>query len=307
MSLNDQLLQAMAQRGYPVRVVTIGRMADLRADIEAGRRDGLYDEVLYRTYLGNFVYGPPPELSGARSLIIVAVRQPRYRFTFEHGGKSVGLLVPPTYLYNAETSRKVREALAAILGPEGYEVAPVRVPNKLLAARSGLAAYGRNNVTYVPGMGSFHRLVAFCSDLPCDSDEWHERRMMDRCEKCRLCHTLCPAGAIAQDRFLLHAERCIVFHNEKPSAEPFPAWMDPAWHNCLVGCLRCQDKCPENRAFSGQYEEGATFSAEETGLILAGTPIGQLPAALAQKLETHDLAGLLDVLPRNLKALLDRA
>jgi epoxyqueuosine reductase len=33
------------------------------------------------------------------------------------------------------------------------------LPLKSLAVRSGLAAYGRNNVCYVPGMGSFLELV----------------------------------------------------------------------------------------------------------------------------------------------------
>ncbi len=108
-------------------------------------------------------------------------------------------------------------------------------------------------------------------------------------------------------RFLLHAGRCIVFHNEKPSAVPFPSWLDPAWHNCLVGCLLCQGKCPENRDFAGACQEGATFSPGETELLLAGTSLDRMPAPLAKKLEAFDLASLLEVLPRNLKALIERA
>lgn len=50
------------------------------------------------------------------------------------------------------------------------------------------------------------------------------------------CLIECPTGAIGKDRFLLHAERRLVFHNERPAGVPFPDWIDPAWHNALFGC-----------------------------------------------------------------------
>jgi len=50
-----------------------------------------------------------------------------------------------------------------IAGLEERDYAARIVPIDRLAVRGGLATYGRNNVTYVPGMGSFHRLSAFYS------------------------------------------------------------------------------------------------------------------------------------------------
>jgi epoxyqueuosine reductase len=108
-------------------------------------------------------------------------------------------------------------------------------------------------------------------------------------------------------RFQLHAERCIVFHNEKPGDIPFPGWTDPAWYNCLVGCLHCQRACPGDRDFMAQVEAGAEFSPEETALVMSGTGFDQLPVALATKLTDADLAGSLDILPRNLEFLLGRS
>jgi epoxyqueuosine reductase len=229
--------------------------------------------------------------------------QTHVSFTFSRDGGNVTAVVPATYLHGRETDNKAQETLAGLLAPTGYHVAPAILPKKLLAVRSDLAAYGRNNVTYVAGLGSFHRLSAFYSDMPCDGDEWHELRLLDRCARCRLCHTLCPTGAIAQDRFLLHGERCIVFHNEKPWTVPFSSWVDPARHNCLVGCLLCQAKCPENRAVAGNCRKGAEFTTGETELILAGTSLDRMPASLAKKPEAYDLESLLEVLPRNLLAL----
>jgi epoxyqueuosine reductase len=237
---------------------------------------------------------------------VVAVPDPQIRFTFTWNGKRVPLIVPPTYLHWRRNDQQVEDALGEIVGLVGYRVARAMLPKKLLAVRSGLAAYGKNNVTYVRGMGSFHRLVAFYSDLPCQQDDWQEPKMMERCQKCSACLRHCPTGAITSERFLLHAERCITFHNEKPSDVPFPAWLDASWHNCLVGCLHCQSICPESKDYLAWVEEGPEFSAEETALLVEGVSLDQLPAETTRKLEQSDLADLLDVLPRNLKVIFER-
>jgi epoxyqueuosine reductase len=116
---------------------------------------------------------------------------------------------------------------------------------------------------------------------------------------------MCPSGAITEERFLLRAERCIVFHNEQPGEVPFPAWMDASWHNCLVGCMLCQSICPADKDFLGWVEDGAEFSPGETARLVAGASLDELPAETVRKLEEHDLVDLLDVLPRNLSALFE--
>jgi len=121
--------------------------------------------------------------------------------------------------------------------------------------------------------------------------------MMERCESCRACLNDCPTGAITSDRFLIRAERCMTFHNERLGR--FPVWIDPSWHNCLVGCLRCQRVCPENIRFREWIEEGEVFSQEETTLILNGVPQDHLPSETVRKLEKLNLIEYLDVLPRN--------
>jgi epoxyqueuosine reductase len=276
----------------------------LRAGIVGLYKDGLLDPAFYEERLATFARPSLEALSKARSLIIVAIPQPSIRFAFGWKGAQTPALVPPTYLHWQDTDRRVQAALAGVLEPEGYHVARSSLPKKLLAVRSGLAAYGRNNITYVPGRGSLVRLAAFHSDLPCPDDNWQEPRMMDRCQACRACAHNCPTGSIPSDRFLLHAERCIVYHNEQPGHVPFPAWLDPAAHNCLVGCMRCQDVCPVNREVVDRIEEGATFSEEETALLLEGTPLDRLPEPAARKLERWDLVDLYDFLPRNLRVLL---
>jgi epoxyqueuosine reductase len=315
----EELFSQWEEWGYQGRIVSIQHLGDLQEEIEERYRQGLFDEEFYQEWLTGFAFGPPDNLPEAWSIIVVAVPQPQTRVTFTWDGEPVRFIIPPTY-FEQKTENRVRELLARVLKPAGYRVAEAVLPKKLLAVRSGLAAYGKNNISYVPRMGSFHGLVAVYSDLPAQEDNWREPQMMEICRNCSACLRHCPVGAIpsaapslrsglrlrvgTSERFLLHAERCITFHNEKPGNVPFPAWMDPSWHNCLIGCLHCQRVCPQNREFLHWVEERVEFSQEETALLLQGVALDQLPPATAKKLEQSDMVELLDVLPRNLGVLL---
>lgn len=281
------------------RVVSIQRLQDVREEIEGRHKRGLFDPEFYREALSFFSFRPPGDLQAA-SLIVVAAPRPQTEVSFTWKEKTLTLILPPTYLGFRETDRRIEDLLTGWLAPEGYRAVPARLPRKLLAVRSGLAEYGRNNIAYIPGMGSFFQPAVFYSDLPCREDTWREPRLMDRCRDCRVCGTKCPTGAITAERFLLRAEKCLVFHNERSPDHPFPDWIDPAWHNCLIGCMLCQQPCPGNKAFLDRFEGGETFSHEETDLFLRGASSGPLPAATKAKLERLGLLYALDMLPRNL-------
>lgn len=302
--MTEESLQRLKRLGYKGGVVPTRRLGDLREDIESRHQDGLFDEEFYQERLTSFDWEPPDSLPAATSIFVVAVPDPAVRITFTRNGEQFPFVIPPTYLYWREVDKRVEDAAAEILAPGGYRVAQTNLPKKLTAVHSGLAAYGRNNVTYVPGMGSFHRLVVLWSDLPCAEDCWQDLRMMEACEKCQACQRVCPTGAIDSDRFLLRAERCLTFLNEKPPEVPFLDWVDPSWHNCLVGCLHCQRVCPENREVKDWMEGDEVFSEEETALLLEGVAQEYLPPETVAKLERLDLIELLDILPRNLSALL---
>jgi epoxyqueuosine reductase len=165
-----------------------------------------------------------------------------------------------------------------------------------------MAEYGKNNIAYVEGLGSFMRLKAFLSDMPTGKSDWLEPQVMKECDRCKACLNACPTRAIVPDRFLVHAERCITFLNE--GTEEFPEWLDPSWHNSLVGCMKCQLVCPVNKRFVKWVEEGETFNEAETELILSGVPLDHVSPETAHKLNRSYMAEYLDVLPRNLRALL---
>lgn len=299
----DWLYRGLEQHRIRARVVPVKHVADLKQEIDGLHAQGAFDEDFCRERLGVFEFDAPSPAFTATSLIVAAVPRPQTRAVFRSWAKSFPLILPPTYMAYDKVSATIGDLIAKLLAPGGYRMALARLPLKSLAVRSGLAAYGRNNICYVPGMGSFLQLAAYYSDLPCENDYWRPPEMMEQCQDCQACLLKCPTQAITSERFLLHAERCIVFHNERSADHPFPEWMDLSSHDCLVGCMYCQRYCPEDKAFLDWFEGDEEFSREETSMLLSGLPRDRLPADMVLKLERLELMDYLAVLPRNLRVI----
>ncbi|MBA7622444.1 Epoxyqueuosine reductase [subsurface metagenome] len=291
----------LEQNGYRGRIVSIKHIADLKEEIEAHYNEGVLDETLYREYcLASFESGIPEDFPTAKSLIIIAAPQPQYRVKFNFRGGLFRLTIPPQYSH--KTDETVENLLSDILKPKGFNLRTASLPNKLLAVRSGLAKYGKNNISYIESLGSFYKLRTFFSDLPAIEDRWHGLQLLEQCNKCRACINKCPTGAIVEHRFLIQAEKCLTFHNERKGE--FPDWIEPSWHNCLIGCMRCQSVCPADKRLFNWFEEKESFTEEETELILKGTSRYQLPRTTIGKLQRLYLLDDIDVMPRNLNALI---
>ena len=298
--MSTALTQGLEARGYNARMVSTRRLDDLRHELVDRQAGGLFDATFYVERLASYTFKLPEDLANAESLIILASPCPQTRVDFRRNGRTVSLVLPPTYVDYAKPPEQ--QVLTTLLAPEGHRAVAARVPLKPLAVRSGLGAYGRNNICYVPGMGSFVQLAAFYSDLPCREDAWREPVMMERCRDCVACVRKCPTGAIPSDRFLLHAERCIVYHNERPGKHEFPPWLDLRGHDCLLGCMYCQRCCPEDKPFLEWVGGSVEFSEEETFLLLQGVQPERLPAQTMEKVKRLELEGYLEMLPRNLRA-----
>ena len=117
-----------------------------------------------------------------------------------------------------------KEHIKIIVEQTGYQAA-VRpgLPLKRLAVQSGLAMYGRNNLTYISGIGSNYGLVAFVTKIPCTSHTWRESpATAPMCDTCDICIINCPTGAISKDRFIVDSSKCKV-------------------------CSKCRNRCPMNK------------------------------------------------------------
>ncbi len=302
----EKLYSKLKEHGFKGQVLSIQHLDDLRNDIEKRHTQGDFDEEFYQEALSFFSFRPPSDFPNATFLIVVAIPRPQTKVNFTWNEKTLTLTLPPIYTNFREIPRQVGKILTKVLAPEGYSVAPARLPHKLLAVRSGLAKYGRNNISYIPGMGSFFQLATFYSDLPCQKDTWLEPCMLDRCQNCKICLTKCPTGAITSEQFMIRAERCLTFHNERPSTYPFPSWVKQSDHNSLVGCMLCQQYCPENEKFLECVESNIEFSHEETSMFLKGSLYEQLPATTIKKIEKLGLVEYFETLSRNLAVFFDR-
>ena len=304
---STELVDDLAARGWRAAVVPFARLDDLRAEIEA-RRDEVAPAVM-AVADRNFDFTVPAAVATPRSLIVVAVPHACARITVTVDGREIAVPIPTTYCHHREIQGQVAAAVASALAPSGLTAALMGLPEKLLAVCAGVARYGRNNIAYVDGSGSFVELAVCVSDLATEADPWTGPRALERCATCDACRRACPSGAIGDDRFLVHGDLCLTLHNE--SDEPFAQWIDPAWHRCLWGCLRCQRVCPEDLAYRDAVAETAAFDERETALLLSGIDHALLAGepGLRGKLGELGLLGYDDAflgvtLARNLKALL---
>jgi len=183
-------------------------------------------------------------------------------------GEELAVPIPTTYCHHDDIQAEVAVTLAASLAPAGLSAAPMRLPEKLLAVCAGVARYGRNNIAYVDGHGSFVELVTCVSDLAPGADPWAGPRSLPRCDSCEACRR--PARPEPSGTTGSCCTASAVSHCTNESERPFPEWIDPPRHHCLVGCLRCQRCCPEDLAGRDEVAETAAFDERETALSCAG-------------------------------------
>ena len=304
MSDTPRFIKYLEKNGYYASVVSATHQEELRAEIRSLHDQDLLDDSVYNDYkMARFSTKLPKSLPHAKSIIILTTPQPMLRATFNWKGQARQLVVPPTYFDYGKVTWHARRLLAEAFRPKSYRFVKAILPLKLLAVRSGLALYGRNNITYLPDHGSFHRPTAFFTDYDSPVDYWQEKKALPICSKCTACMKACPTGAIQKDRFLIRAEICLTYLNEKPSKDRFPSWVHASAHNSLIGCTRCQLACPYDRGVTRRFEDRGRFSEEETAYLLKGRFSGPMAEKMTRKLKPLGLD--LSTFPRNLQVLLD--
>src|SRR5512137_883225 len=159
-------IQRLESKGYRASVVSAGHLDELGEEIRSLHESGLLFENLYRQYEHQYFHPRlPSNFKDAKSIIVVATPQPMIRTTVRRNGNDFKFIVPPTYFDSDKVDRQARTELSKALGPKKYRLVRAMLPQKLLAVRSGLAMYGKNNVTYVPTLGSLLRLTSFYTDF----------------------------------------------------------------------------------------------------------------------------------------------
>lgn len=299
--LSTTLIQGLEEYGLKAVFTPVEHIREIEDEILGLKENSLLDEEFYNRNLSWMDFNCEDTMPNAKSILVIACPQYLSRISFKHNKKEYIVSLPPTYVYS-DLLKKVNSILTRFLAPQNYSFERTKLPAKLLAVRTGLGMYGRNNICYVNGMGSFLRLFTFYTDMPCSIDSWREKAVMPDCGSCCACVKVCLAKCIDSERFLIHAERCITRFNEDEG--DFPGWIDEKWHSSIVGCMKCQLVCPKNREFISKCESEVSFKPEEIGMILDDMPLTKLPGDLRRKLDSLDLTEYYSVLKRNISVLI---
>jgi epoxyqueuosine reductase len=302
----ERSIQAWAsRRGYRYATGPVSLLDEVRATLQGRKKEREIEPDFFRDNLEIFTYLEGSVLENPQSIIIIAVPRPAHILTFSAGDKTIETVLPPTYVRYRKFFEEVRDDLAAAVLGFDCRLEILSAPLKALGNRLGLLSYGRNNVGYIAGIGSYFQLVGLVSDTRLDDIKVAAApagALLLKCKDCRICAKACPTGAIDKERILLHAEKCYTLFSE--SLEPIPEGLKPPSPKCLIGCLRCQQVCPENKGCLHYERASISFDAEETAafLGLAGAPAQTMDRARA-KLSMLGLTEGFPVFARNLKRL----
>lgn len=300
--MTNAYLKQLSTTDIKAAIVPIECLSRLKADImcfkDAEELNGFQSWIVNRGYVLDV-----PELPfEPKSIITVAMRNKLANVIFEHEGKSV------RDMYGLGQIGDLINFLGLLAPKDMYNLEfCFWLPNKRLAVCSGLAEYGRNNITYIDGWGNFFTLYSYLTDMPCEGGyTWREARNMDQCTSCGACIKSCPTKAIREDRFLIDNEICFTHFEE--SDIPFPDWVPDNAYQSVFGCFRCQEVCPKNTDVLKNIHTTVSFDEVETGLLMAGTPRNDMPIALRDKLECLGIDDWrLGIMPKGLKAILQHA
>ena len=294
----SRIISCCVSKGFQVKIISSSCLEILRDRIYSIEYE--LSKIFFNERLTFFHFDIPADFPSAKSIILVASPQFPVKVHFYYNGKLISSLVPPTYSYHTDIIAK--DIIENLISPYNYSLSDIQLPVKILAVLSGMAQYGKNNITYISGMGSFFRLKGFYTNIESSTHLENQLLMMEECKICNACRLNCPSGAILENRFLISAERCLTFLNERPEA--FPDWVNPLWHNCLIGCMKCQYSCPVNKKFKNRFEGEIYFTEDETQQIINETPFDELNAVTMGKLTCLNLQNDHKLLPRNLRALI---
>ena len=279
-------------------------LAPVRHNVDQLRKgefgSDLIETVVRHFYDFDFSGVPFP----VRSIVVTLLPKKIVKVGYQWNGK-MGLCYTDGWSEDTLTRDAAEVSVRERIEQAGYRVVRFdALPQKQLAVRSGLAEYGRNNIAYAEGMGSFIQIMTFLTDMPCEEAPPMEMRTMAACENCGACARYCPTGAIDKDRYLIRAERCLTYFNEFIEPAPFPEWIPKTAHHSLHGCMICQLNCPENRPYLDRAVQPVSFDEEEVSALLKGRAMDDLPPRLMDKVRKLELEDYLSLIPRNLMAVI---
>jgi epoxyqueuosine reductase len=201
---------------------------------------------------------PRTAYPGARSIVSVTYDYARGSFPpslTEHIGRLYLARCyepPPTRIHGAR--HQLMEDYLRQRGCQVFGSIKKGYPERLAAARAGIATFGDNTFAYAGASGSFVVLSSFVVDVELEVDE---PTVESRCSPaCRRCIDACPTGALYAPR-KLDPRRCIAYNNWITAGRPgidthIPIDVRERMGVKVHGCDACQEACPRNARALGR-------------------------------------------------------
>ena len=233
------------------------------------------------------------------SVIIVAYATPLVSMDFALEDKIKTVYISPGYYAAHNREKIIFDYLSPILQKGGFHTSTAqKLPCKSVAVRTGLGVYGRNNIVYVDGMGSFCRFVIYLTDLPSNDEFYDDQaylRHKSHCRECMKCVNSCPTGALNINQNTIDISRCLCWMTLMDVGSP--DWVNLEWHNALFGCMMCQKFCPQNIDFMRNVARIGNYDELQTKAVLDNN-------ADAELINSFGCGSLNRLIPRNLKILI---
>jgi len=296
----EELKRALGELDIQYRILPVGRLSEVEAAVIDRLDAAPYPPLLAQGLKNLYRVSPEEILPDARSIIVMSVPERVREIVFHHAGQAQSVLIPPGYVNFTGRRAQLHKLLCDVLAPAGYQTELIIPPLKLLAVRSGLARYGRNNLCYVEGQGCCSHLSAFLTTLPPSDFTWAAPTYMPECERCVRCQCTCPTGALENSGVVV--DRCLTRFNRMPGE--YPEWIDKKWLNSLFGCLKCIGACPFNAPYLSDPEHMLTFCEADTATLLAAAAWEDVPAELAARFDCLGFPEFYPILLRNIRAIL---
>lgn len=288
------------ENGDKLQFISVEYLSKLAEELKEFKRTNTLNDFQNWIVDNLYSFSIPKDTFLAQSILLVAIQHPSYSsIDFSYDNQVYTCINPAVSDFN-----KTKTYLTKYITSSGYHLleAP-NLPLKRLAAHTGLAKYGKNNICYIDEWGSFFSLLAFYTDIPCNKNTWHELTLNNNCNNCTICLENCPTGAISANRFLIDNCKCISLHNENPDS--MPDWIPKSAHHTMYDCLKCQMNCPMNYEAIKNVATPIHITEDEIKLILNSESFDILPTELKQKLEPIGLDSWYGAIPRNIQLLMD--
>jgi len=281
--------------GYKGKFTSITHTKELKSEIQDLKRSGKLNADIFDYYL-DFDF---EKLEDYRSIAIIAMELPVSIVEVEKDDSIKEVMIPSAY-YSGGKVEAFNHKMKEFFNSQNIKYKPIHLPCKLLVARTGLGAYGRNNIAYIDDFGSYFRMKAFLTDIHIEEDNWKDVSQTELCSSCNICIENCPNHLISKKTYLIDAGRCITFFNEIEGE--FPDWIDPKWHNAIIGCMKCQYDCPHNLKFKSRMKVISRFNSCHVEDIFNSNSFDHLSEDTKKKVIDIECKDHFDVFKRNFKS-----